>query len=99
MGVGVHIQAARVRDSRLWTLPRVKLSEQQAKVLGMLCAGWRPKEIADVLTLSPRTVSEYILRAMRKLHAQTRDEAVSIFTKQLLAQEPVRKKTDAKRRT
>jgi DNA-binding NarL/FixJ family response regulator len=77
----------------------VNLSAQQTRILEMLCAGWRPKQIADVLTLSPRTVSEYILRAARKLHAQTRDEAVSIFTKQRVAQQPVRKKADAKRRT
>jgi DNA-binding NarL/FixJ family response regulator len=77
----------------------VKLSAQQAKILEMLCSGWRPKEIADVLTLSPRTVSEYIVRAIRKLRAQTRDEACSIFTKQRLTSEPVRQKADGKRRT
>lgn len=52
------------------------LSEQETRILTYVAKGFTSKEIAELLTLSPLTVSTHIRNIYRKLAVKTRTEAV-----------------------
>ena len=52
------------------------LSKREQETLALLAEGFRNKEIADKLGISPNTVREYVHSIYRKLHVTSRLEAV-----------------------
>ena len=54
-----------------------KLSKREGDILGLLADGKSNEQIGDVLHIAPDTVRTYIRRAMEKLHADTRTQAVA----------------------
>jgi two-component system response regulator DesR len=54
------------------------LTEREMQVLQIAASGWPAKEIARELCLSPGTVRNYLSRALSKVGARTRIEAVRI---------------------
>jgi DNA-binding NarL/FixJ family response regulator len=56
--------------------PGVTLSEREAEVVRLLAQGMTMKEVAQQLTLSPRTLETYRARAMEKLDLKTRADLV-----------------------
>jgi DNA-binding NarL/FixJ family response regulator len=53
-----------------------KLSKREQETLALLAEGFRYKEIADKLEISPFTVREYVHSIYQKLHVSSRMEAV-----------------------
>jgi DNA-binding CsgD family transcriptional regulator len=60
-----------------WPRPERPLSSRERQVLALIAAGAQTAEIADRLTVSERSVREYVARARRKLGARTRSDAVA----------------------
>ena len=60
------------------------LSKREREVLRLLADGLRNEEIGRRLFLSPETVRSYTGRAMQKLGADTRTEAVAVAIRQSL---------------
>jgi DNA-binding NarL/FixJ family response regulator len=60
------------------------LSAREREILRLLADGKTNKEIAEGLFISPDTVRTYIRRAMEKLEANTRTQAVAIAIRQSL---------------
>lgn len=56
-----------------------QLSPREAEVLGLAAKGYRSKEIADALSLSPQTVETHFRNMYEKLHVRSRTEAVAKF--------------------
>lgn len=61
--------------SKQWNLP--DLSPREREIAVLLCAGHTAKEIARLLTLSPRTVEAYVAHLKKKLHVRNATELVS----------------------
>lgn len=57
-------------------IPSVGLSEREAEVVRLLAQGLTMKEMADRLSLSPRTLETYRSRAMDKLQLKNRADIV-----------------------
>jgi DNA-binding NarL/FixJ family response regulator len=55
-----------------------KLSSREEDILSLLASGMTTKEIAGALFISTETVRTYVRRAMEKLEARTRTQAVAI---------------------
>jgi DNA-binding CsgD family transcriptional regulator len=55
-----------------------RLSNRERECLDLVARGMRSKQVAHVLGLSPRTVDLHIARAMRRLGAVSRVQAVSV---------------------
>jgi DNA-binding CsgD family transcriptional regulator len=53
-----------------------ELGQRQSEVLELLCEGFSEKEVAHQLSLSPRTVHNYVTALHRKLNAHSRAELV-----------------------
>jgi DNA-binding NarL/FixJ family response regulator len=60
------------------------LSRREREILRHLADGSRNDQIAETLGLAPATVRTYIMRAMKKLEAETRTEAVATALRQSL---------------
>jgi len=56
-------------------LPR--LTDREREVLEMLVAGRRPKQIAQELTISPKTVATHVQNLLRKFDVHSRAELVA----------------------
>jgi DNA-binding NarL/FixJ family response regulator len=54
----------------------VELTEREKEVLGLLCKGMRSKEIAAELFLSTDTVNSHLKNIYKKLHVNSRGEAI-----------------------
>lgn len=52
------------------------LTEREHEVLNLLSRGFNYQEIADILSVSKHTIGTYIKRMYRKLHVNSRSEAV-----------------------
>jgi DNA-binding NarL/FixJ family response regulator len=53
-----------------------RLSDREHEVLGLLAAGKTLRQIAERLSVSPKTVSTYRARIIRKLHMRTNAELI-----------------------
>jgi DNA-binding NarL/FixJ family response regulator len=60
------------------------LSAREQDILSLLASGMTTKEIAGALFISPETVRTYVRRAIEKLDARTRTQAVAIAVRRLL---------------
>jgi len=56
-----------------------QLSEREQEVLGLLAAGYRNKEVADKLSVSPKTIKAHIYNIYQKLHVTSRIEAINKY--------------------
>lgn len=56
-----------------------QLSPREAEVLKLAAKGYRSKEIAEALSLSPQTVETHFRNIYEKLHVRSRTEAVARF--------------------
>jgi DNA-binding NarL/FixJ family response regulator len=56
-----------------------ELSEREQEVLSLLAAGYRNKEVADKLSVSPKTIKSHIYNIYQKLHVSSRIEAINKF--------------------
>ncbi|MEP7049360.1 MAG: response regulator transcription factor [Pseudomonadota bacterium] len=74
--VSVHLLRSNPRWSPAAKRPVASLSERETEVVRLLAQGITMKEIAQQLTLSPRTLETYRARAMEKLALKTRAELV-----------------------
>jgi DNA-binding NarL/FixJ family response regulator len=64
-------------------------------VLTLLAHGRRSNEIADELTISPKTVASHVQRVIAKLGAHTRTEAIAIaYNEGLITSRTTRPDTD-----
>jgi DNA-binding NarL/FixJ family response regulator len=72
---GTVIQAARARN-----IPG--LSKREREILRSLADGKSNEQIGNALNIAPDTVRTYIRRAMQKLEADTRTQAVAIAIRQ-----------------
>lgn len=63
----------------------ISLTNRERDVLRLLAEGRTDREIADVLSISPRTVGGHVTNLLTKLGAQSRTAAVSIAVRQGLA--------------
>jgi DNA-binding NarL/FixJ family response regulator len=64
------------RRARSGTMSTVSLSEREAEVIRLTAQGYASKEIAQTLSLSPRTLETYKARAMAKLNLASRAELI-----------------------
>jgi DNA-binding NarL/FixJ family response regulator len=55
-----------------------KLTPRETEVLGLLTQGLRQQEIAEQLTISPRTVGTHIEHILRKLGVNSRAQAIAV---------------------
>jgi DNA-binding NarL/FixJ family response regulator len=55
------------------------LSDREQEVLSLLAAGYRNKEVADKLNVSPMTIKTHIYNIYQKLHVTSRVEAINRF--------------------
>ena len=62
------------------------LTERELKVLRILATGQQNKEIADVLSISERTVKFHVSALLWKLGAGNRTEAVAIASERKIIQ-------------
>jgi DNA-binding NarL/FixJ family response regulator len=74
---------ARVRSLQLRSRPfaggvRTKLSRREAEVLRLLAQGLTQLEIAERLTISPKTVGTHLEHVLRKLGVHSRAQAVAL---------------------
>jgi DNA-binding NarL/FixJ family response regulator len=56
-----------------------QLTPREGEVLGLAAKGYRSKEIAEALSLSPQTVETHFRNIYEKLHVRSRTEAVVRF--------------------
>jgi two-component system invasion response regulator UvrY len=63
-------------DPKAQQLPHERLSQREFEVLRLLASGNAVSEIADMLSLSDKTVSTYRSRILEKLHLKTTAELV-----------------------
>ncbi len=71
-----HLLRAVPRGRSQSKLSTVTLSEREAEVVRLLAEGLTMKEMAQQLSLSPRTLETYRARALEKLELKTRAELV-----------------------
>ena len=71
-----HLLRATARGRVQSRLSTVTLSEREAEVVRLLAEGLTMKEMAQQLSLSPRTLETYRARALEKLALKTRAELV-----------------------
>ncbi len=57
------------------------LSKRETQVLGLAAQGYRSREIADKLSLSPHTIANHQRNAYRKLGVRNKSEAVAVAVK------------------
>jgi DNA-binding NarL/FixJ family response regulator len=67
------------------SLPHEKLSDREFQVLKLIASGHRLSDIADTLSLSPKTVSVYRARILEKMNMGNNSELVHYAVKQGLA--------------
>ena len=55
------------------------LTPREQEILALLATGFRTKEIADSLGISPATVQCHLTNVYEKLHVRSRSEAVARY--------------------
>jgi DNA-binding NarL/FixJ family response regulator len=71
-----HLMRATPRGRSPTRVAAVSLSERETEVIKLLAEGLTMKEMAQQLSLSPRTLETYRARALEKLDLKTRAELV-----------------------
>ena len=71
-----HLLRPAARGRSLARVAAVSLSERETEVVKLLAEGLTMKEMAQQLSLSPRTLETYRARALEKLELKTRAELV-----------------------
>jgi len=66
----------------------IRLSRKQYQVVALLVTGATDKQIAEVLGVSPRTVSNTLSHVYNKTGVSRRAHLVGLFTRGLLAADP-----------
>ena len=74
-------QAVLATEPRSHPQPSLMLSAREREVLNCIRAGMHDREIAEQLSISPRTVQSHVLGIFNKLGARSRAEAVGIATR------------------
>ncbi len=69
--------AGAVREPEL-----LQLSRRERDVLRLLAAGRTDREIADALTISPRTAETHVAAILRKLEVRNRSEAGAVYRRE-----------------
>jgi two-component system, NarL family, response regulator NreC len=64
------------------------LSEREREVLVMVALGYSSREIGELLSISPKSVSTYRQRLMDKLHLESRAELVQYALRNGLLENP-----------
>jgi DNA-binding NarL/FixJ family response regulator len=59
--------------------PEQNLTGREAEILQLICQGYRNKEAADELQISPQTVETHLRNIYHKLHVRSRAAAVARF--------------------
>lgn len=59
--------------------PEVRLTKREQQVVALIADGLSNKEIAEALTISPRTVDGHVERILRKLDVSSRTQVASWF--------------------
>jgi DNA-binding NarL/FixJ family response regulator len=73
---GALVGAGQRRSGSSAVMPAVSLSEREAEVIRLIAQGHTSKEMAQALSLSPRTLETYKARAMSKLNLRTRADLI-----------------------
>jgi DNA-binding NarL/FixJ family response regulator len=73
---GALVGAGQRRSGSSGVMPAVSLSEREAEVIRLIAQGHTSKEMAQALSLSPRTLETYKARAMSKLNLRTRADLI-----------------------
>jgi DNA-binding NarL/FixJ family response regulator len=73
-----HFQQIRSKDAAMELL---ELSDRELEIVTCLSKGFRYKEIANALSISPHTVRSHIRRIYEKLNVTSRTEAAMKFTR------------------
>lgn len=82
--IRIDTEGHRVRLQRVETMTRLgRLTSRERDVLHLLAEGLQHREIAERLTISPRTVEVYKARMMEKLQCRTLADVVRIGTEAL----------------
>lgn len=69
--------AGAIREPELF-----QLSARERDVLRLLAAGHTDREIADALTISPRTAETHVAAILRKLGVRNRSEAAAVYRRE-----------------
>ena len=78
-----RVQAwAREKESSPSVGTEWELTPQQRRILALVADGKTNKEIATALSLSDKTVRNYLVAVFEKLHISRRSQAAAIYTKQ-----------------
>jgi DNA-binding NarL/FixJ family response regulator len=72
-----------------------RLSTREREVLGLLARGRTDREIAETLTISPRTAETHVAAILRKLEVRNRSEAASLCRRSRSLASVSRRSTDA----
>ena len=60
----------------------LQLSGRERDVLRLLAAGHTDREIAEALTISPRTAETHVAAILRKLGVRNRSEAAAVYRRE-----------------
>jgi DNA-binding NarL/FixJ family response regulator len=59
--------------------PEAAITTRESEILALLARGYRSKEVADELGISPTTVNTHVRNVYEKLQVRSRAEAVAQF--------------------
>lgn len=71
------LQQSLGKNSSISALPVSQLSDRELEVFTLIGEGKRPRHIADLLNMSPKTVASYCGRIRDKMNIQNMDELIS----------------------
>jgi DNA-binding NarL/FixJ family response regulator len=77
------------RESDLPQVVRTRLTPRELEVLELLVDGRAQTEIADLLSISPRTVGKHVEHILAKLGVRSRAQAIALAVRERLVGSPV----------
>jgi two-component system nitrate/nitrite response regulator NarL len=81
-----RVRALQVRTRPLARLARETLSRRESEVLRLLSQGLTQHEIADRLSITPKTVGSHIEHVLQKLGVHSRAQAVAVALREDIAE-------------